>query len=224
MVVSDLGWGSVGLSRSGTPQKLPPSDNRSRRQTYSYRAWLSSRQPTGPHAFRLNSAGAPAAIASVAEHFNVWIWTPPGDVSTVPFASATVLVPASLGLREPDRPLVAPNVSLASGQAGCLFPASLPRHLSWPEARTTRPRAPAAGDSATWCGPFAPATLLVPARLGLRDRPAPARRLPPLRRPDSVRFRPRHSTPPPATPISSDHVQLDGSSRRGGSAAFRSAS
>jgi hypothetical protein len=148
----------------------------------------------------------------------------PGDGSTVPFASATVLVPASLGLREPDRPLVAPNVSLASGRAGCLFPASLPRHLAWPEARTTRPRAPAAGDSATWCGPFAPATLLVPARLGLRDRPAPARRLPPLRRPDSVRFRPRHSTPPPATPISPDHVQLAGSVRRGGPAALRSAS
>jgi hypothetical protein len=124
----------------------------------------------------------------------------------------------------PPGTAVAPNVSLASGQAGCLFPASLPRHLACPEARTTRPRAPAAGDSATWCGPFAPATLLVPARLGLRDRPAPARRLPPLRRPDSVRFRPRHSTPPPATPISPDHVQLAGSVRRGGPAALRSAS
>ena len=69
----------------------------------------------------------------------------PGDGSTVPFASATVLVPASLGLREPDRPLVAPNVSLASGRAGCLFPASLPRHLVRPEARTTRPPRPGGG-------------------------------------------------------------------------------
>jgi hypothetical protein len=141
----------------------------------------------------------------------------PGDVSTVPFAPATVLVPASLSLHEPDRPLVAPNVSLASGRAGCLFPASLPRHLVRQKPEPRAPRAPATGDSATWCGPFAPATLLVPSRLGLRDRPpqrADSRRQQSLTPSVSGRATPLRRPPRRSRPVTFSWVARPGDAAR----------